>query len=192
MTNNILPNKSKLNSIPIDRKKRIEYELEGSRSCDATESIGPIELKNQDLEISKYKFGSIELTGSISGPKNSFYEGGVYFFDIILPNYYPLLAPQIRCTTKIFHPKINNSYPIEFENWDHQVTIKDLLLFIRKLLEDPYYREDFLSPLGNKIFLDISKVSMLSEINRKANDLYENKREDYQKITREWNIKYAI
>lgn len=192
MTNNILPNKLKLNSIPIDRKKRIEYELEGSRSCDTADSIGPIELTNQDFKISNYKYGSIELTGSISGPENSPYEGGVYFFDILLPNYYPLVVPEIRCTTKIFHPKINNSYPLEFENWDHQVTIKDILLYIRKLLIDPYYREDFSSPLGNKIFLDISNVSMLSEINRHAGELYNKNRDEYQQVSREWNIKYAM
>lgn len=175
---------------PIDRKKRIEYELKKGKTF--SNIIGPIVLKDSYLDISNYKYGPNELTGSVSGPKNSPYPGGIYFFDILLPNYYPLVTPQIRFTTKIFHPKINNSYPLEFENWDHQVTIKDILLFIRNLLVDPYYREDFTSPLGNRIFLDISKVSMLTEINRKAGELYEKNREEYQRLTREWNMKYAI
>ena len=46
--------------------------------------------------------------GSIMGPENSPYEGGIFFIDIRISPDYPMEYPKIKFLTQIYHPNIND------------------------------------------------------------------------------------
>ena len=50
----------------------------------------------------------LHWAGKIKGPKNSPYEGGIYFFEMKFTNNYPNEGPiDVRMKTPIYHPNIN-------------------------------------------------------------------------------------
>jgi len=46
-------------------------------------------------------------TALIKGPSETPYEGGVFQLAFAIPEQYPLLPPQVRFLTKIFHPNVH-------------------------------------------------------------------------------------
>ncbi|XP_042421789.1 protein PEROXIN-4-like isoform X2 [Zingiber officinale] len=59
-----------------------------------------IQLVCDDSNIYKW-------TALIKGPSETPYEGGVFQLAIAIPEQYPLLPPQVRFLTKIFHPNVH-------------------------------------------------------------------------------------
>jgi peroxin-4 len=43
----------------------------------------------------------------MQGPSETPYEGGVFQLAFAIPEQYPLLPPQVRFLTKIFHPNVH-------------------------------------------------------------------------------------
>ena len=50
-----------------------------------------------------------QLSGSIMGPPNTPYDGGVFQVKIDIPVDFPFSPPEIRFQTKIFHPNVDPS-----------------------------------------------------------------------------------
>ena len=70
---------------------------------------------------------------TIVGPPNTPFAGGIYFFEIQLPQNYPLSPPKVKCLTKIYHPNITMSnlcLDIFGSNWSSSFTIAIVLLAI--------------------------------------------------------------
>lgn len=44
---------------------------------------------------------------SIKGPSDSAYDGGIFNLELFLPDDYPMTAPKVRFTTKLYHPNVD-------------------------------------------------------------------------------------
>ncbi|CAN6251638.1 unnamed protein product, partial [Urochloa humidicola] len=85
-------------AIPQASRARLfkEYkEVQREKSADPD-----IQLICDDSNIFKW-------TALIKGPSETPYEGGVFQLAFAIPEQYPLLPPQVRFLTKIFHPNVH-------------------------------------------------------------------------------------
>jgi len=127
-------------------------------------SAGPV----SDLELYHW-------TGSLLGPADSPFEGGVFLVAIEFPPEYPFKPPKVRFTTKVYHPNINNrggiSLDILSSQWSPALTTAKVMLSLHSLLTDPN-PEDPLVP-------DVAQQ-------------YKTDRKAYDATAREWTKKYAM
>ena len=80
-------------------------------------------------------------TGTILGPADTVYAGGLFKLLINFPVTYPFKPPNIVFQTKIYHPNIDSSGNICLDilksEWSPVLTIQKTLLSICSLLSDP-------------------------------------------------------
>jgi len=48
------------------------------------------------------------LVGSVPGPKDTPYAGGVFKVDIELDDQYPFVPPKMKFTTRVWHPNVSS------------------------------------------------------------------------------------
>ncbi len=74
-------------------------------------------LNNERSQLAKTNDDSIHLSvpnnekirawlAVVKGPPGSFYEGYEFDLEISVPEQYPMLPPQIKFLSKIFHPNV--------------------------------------------------------------------------------------
>ena len=113
-------------------------------------------------------------SGTIIGPVDTVYQGGIFKIKINFPTDYPFKAPKVQFETKVFHPNINSSGQICLDvlkdQWSPALTISKVLLSVCSLLSDPNPSD----PLVPEIAI-----------------MYVKKRENYNAMAKEWTRLYA-
>ena len=111
---------------------------------------------------------------TIIGPTETPYEGGMFNLKILFPADYPFKPPKITFETRIYHPNINSNggicLDILKDQWSPALSITTVLLSICSLLSDPN-PDDPLAP-------DIA-------------NLYKTNKEEFNRVAREYTVKYA-
>jgi ubiquitin-conjugating enzyme (huntingtin interacting protein 2) len=80
--------------------------------------------------------------GTISGPKDTPYDGGTFVIDIELTSGYPFQPPKMKFDTKVWHPNVSSQtgaigLDILNKEWSPALTIKTALISVQALLAAP-------------------------------------------------------
>jgi ubiquitin-conjugating enzyme E2 D len=145
--------------------KRIQKEVE-KMTKDAPENCSAGPINNTDIT---------NWTGTLIGPTESPFEGGIYKITIRFPTDYPYSPPKIMFQTPIYHPNIDRYGNICLDilkpsAWSPALSIVKVLLSICSLLTDPNPNDPLESEPASLI-----KTNM----------------DEYKRIAREWTIRYA-
>merc|ERR1712072_1579204 len=77
----------------------------------------------------------------IEGPAGSPFEGGVFALNVVVPDNYPLRAPQISFETPVYHCNVSDSgkicLDILFDKWSPMLTVPKCLEAIRIMMKEP-------------------------------------------------------
>ena len=135
--------------------KRIENELKIIREDPPLNcSAGPV--SEDDLFL---------WNGTIIGPTDSPYSGGIFKLEIKFTEDYPFKPPKIKFLTKILHPNINSygsiCLDILSKNWSPILNISKVLLSICSLLNDPNTSDPLNSQISKIYDTDIEKYNKL-------------------------------
>ena len=81
-------------------------------------------------------------SGTIFGPGDTCYEGGIFRIDIQIPEDYPFKPPKMKFETKIWHPNISSvtgaiCLDILKNEWTPALTIRTALVSLQALLSCP-------------------------------------------------------
>lgn len=102
-------------------------------------------------------------SGTIMGPSETPYEGGIFWLDIHFPSQYPFNPPKIRFNTKIYHPNINSNGSICLDilgkEWSPALTIGKVLLSISSLMVEPNPDDPLVSEAANLYKKNINKYN---------------------------------
>ena len=113
-------------------------------------------------------------SGVIIGPEGSPYAGGFFQLDIQFPVDYPFKPPKVAFTTKIFHPNINSQGGICLDilknQWSPALTVTKVLLSISSLLTDANPNDPLVPDIAT---------------------LYTTNRTEFDRVAREWTLRFA-
>ena len=116
----------------MDPKTRILKELKELQELESKSSSETVKANIVDDNLYHWK-------GTIFGPSDSCYEGGIFHVDIQIPEDYPFKPPKMKFETKIWHPNISSvtgaiCLDILKNEWTPALTIRTALVSLQALL----------------------------------------------------------
>jgi ubiquitin-conjugating enzyme (huntingtin interacting protein 2) len=80
--------------------------------------------------------------GTLKGPADTVYAGGVFNVDIKIPQNYPFEPPKMRFETKVWHPNVSSAngaicLDILKDEWSPALSMRTALLSLQALLCEP-------------------------------------------------------
>ena len=119
----------------MDPKTRIQKELK--ELLELSKKSSQETVKADIVDDNLYHW-----SGTIFGPVDSCYEGGIFRVDIQIPEDYPFKPPKMKFDTKIWHPNISSqtgaiSLNILEDEWDTILTLRTALVSLQALLSCP-------------------------------------------------------
>ena len=119
----------------MDPKTRILKELNELKELSEQSSSETVKADIVDDNLYHWK-------GTIFGPQDSWYEGGIFTIDIKIPEDYPFKPPKMKFVTKIWHPNISSvtgaiCLDILKDEWTPALTIRTALVSLQALLSCP-------------------------------------------------------
>jgi len=135
----------------------------GTRACGAQRTVGLGAQGSSDMDLKRVKKEAAELSndsdsagvsakpmdedmkrwkGTISGPKDTPYDGGTFVIDIELTSSYPFEPPKMKFDTRVWHPNVSSQtgaicLDILKKEWSPALTIKTALISVQALLAAP-------------------------------------------------------
>jgi len=113
-------------------------------------SAGRIKKEIEDLKNDKTSGISVildqynpnHLVGTLRGPDDTPYAGGIFQVDVVIPPDYPFNPPKMKFITKMWHPNVSSvtgaiCLDILKDQWSPALTIKTAMLSLQALMCSP-------------------------------------------------------
>mmetsp|Transcript_14356 Transcript_14356/g.16294 ORF Transcript_14356/g.16294 Transcript_14356/m.16294 type:complete len:196 (-) Transcript_14356:454-1041(-) len=121
---------------------RLRKELVVCQQDEKVTGVSVVPVKGEFNPQSKNCSNLRHLIGTITGPKDTVYEGGIFKVDIQIPSSYPFEPPKMKFINKIWHPNISSQtgaicLDILKDQWSPALTLKTALVSLQALLSAP-------------------------------------------------------
>jgi ubiquitin-conjugating enzyme E2 N len=131
--------------------------------------------KEPDIEVKVSKNNDRYVLLQLIGPKDTPYEGGIFYIEFFFPDEYPACPPKARFLTKIYHPNIDKIGRICLD-----------------ILKDQWSAALQLIKIGLSLIVLLSTPNLNDPLETKVAGHFRLNPKDAEKTAREWTKKYAI